>query len=66
MSVSAVGELFAYTDWTYQGATNFFLYDSFKFRADNQIEGGLRVGYAKYDGNLDVALYARTLPTRTM
>jgi len=59
--VSADGELFAYTDWTYQGATNFFLYDSFEFRADNQVEGGLRVGYAKYDGSLEVALFARNI-----
>lgn len=59
--VSADAELFAYTDWTYQGATNFFLYDSFEFRADNQVEGGLRVGYAKYDGSLEVALFARNI-----
>ena len=59
--VSSDGELFAYTDWTYQGATNFFLYESQEFNADNQIEGGLRVGYAKFDGSLEVALFARNI-----
>ncbi|MBX7541048.1 TonB-dependent receptor [Qipengyuania sphaerica] len=59
--ITSEGELFAYTDWTYQGATNFFLYESAEFNADNQIEGGLRVGYAKYDGSLEVALFARNI-----
>ncbi|EDL48939.1 TonB-dependent receptor [Erythrobacter sp. SD-21] len=59
--VSLDGELFAYTDWTYQGATNFFLYESLEFNSDNQIEGGLRVGYARFDGSLEVALFARNI-----
>ena len=59
--ISATGELFAYTDWTYQGATNFFLYQSAEFNADSQIEGGLRLGYARYDGSLEVALFARNI-----
>ena len=59
--ISAQGELFAYTDWTYQGATNFFLYESAEFNSDDQIEGGLRVGYAKLDGSLEVALFARNI-----
>ena len=59
--IGSAGELFAYTDWTYQGETNFFLYDSLEFRADSQIEGGLRVGYAKADGSLEVALFARNI-----
>tara|TARA_B100001179_G_scaffold226674_1_gene208059 strand:- start:181 stop:2403 length:2223 start_codon:yes stop_codon:yes gene_type:complete len=59
--ISAQGELFAYTDWTYQGATNFFLYESAEFNSDDQIEGGLRIGYAKFDGSLEVALFARNI-----
>ena len=59
--ISAQGELFAYTDWTYQGATNFFLYESAEFNAEDQIEGGLRIGYAKFDGSLEVALFARNI-----
>ncbi|MBX7456739.1 TonB-dependent receptor [Qipengyuania sp. 1NDH17] len=59
--VGSDGEVFAYTDWTYQGATNFFLYESAEFNADSQIEGGLRLGYARYDGSLEVALFARNI-----
>ncbi|MBX7513217.1 TonB-dependent receptor [Qipengyuania sp. GH38] len=59
--LGSVGELFAYTDWTYQGETSFFLYDSAEYVVDNQIEGGLRVGYAKQDGTFEVALFARNI-----
>ncbi len=59
--VGTDGEIFAYTDWAYQGATNFFLYESAEFNADNQIEGGLRFGYARQDGTLEVALFARNI-----
>lgn len=59
--VSSEGELFAYTDWTYQGETNFFLYQSQEFRVDSQIEGGLRIGYAKFDGSLELAAFARNI-----
>ncbi|MBY6218330.1 TonB-dependent receptor [Qipengyuania aquimaris] len=59
--VTSDGEIFAYTDWTYQGETSFFLYDSYEYVTDPQIEGGLRVGYAKFDGSLEVALFARNI-----
>ncbi len=59
--MGAVGELFAYTDWTYQGETSFFLYDSAEYVVDNQIEGGLRVGYAKRDGSFEIAAFARNI-----
>ena len=39
------GEIFVFTDWAYQGETNFFLYESREFVTDGQIEGGLRIGY---------------------
>ncbi|ANY21353.1 Pesticin receptor precursor [Tsuneonella dongtanensis] len=55
------GELFAYTDWTYQGATNFFLYESREFNANNQWEGGLRIGYARTDGQWEVAAFVRNI-----
>ncbi|MCT2559641.1 TonB-dependent receptor [Tsuneonella sp. YG55] len=55
------GELFAYTDWTYQGATNFFLYESLEFNADNQWEGGLRIGYARLDGDWEIAAFVRNI-----
>ena len=46
MPVGNRGEIFVYTDWAYQGRTNFFLYESREFVTDGQIEGGLRIGYA--------------------
>ena len=55
------GEVFVFTDWAYQGATNFFLYQSREFNADNQFEGGLRIGYAAPDDQYEVALFARNI-----
>ncbi len=54
-------KVFAFTDWQYQGATNFFLYESLEFNSDSQIEGGLRIGYGDIDGRWDVALFARNI-----
>ncbi|MFN6933529.1 MAG: TonB-dependent receptor [Tsuneonella sp.] len=59
--LGADGELFAYTDWTYQGATNFFIYESREFNANNQWEGGLRVGYARTDGLWELAAFVRNI-----
>lgn len=59
--LGADGELFAYTDWTYQGATNFFLYESLEFNANNQWEGGLRIGYARTDGQWEIAGFVRNI-----
>jgi iron complex outermembrane recepter protein len=55
------GELFAFTDWAYQGKTNLFLYESVEFQTDDQIEGGLKLGWAKTDGSLEVAAFARNI-----
>jgi iron complex outermembrane recepter protein len=54
-------EFFAATDWAYQGRTNFFLYESEEFFADSQIEGGLRLGYAKLDGSFELAAFVRNI-----
>lgn len=59
--LGADGELFAYTDWTYQGATNFFIYESREFNANNQWEGGLRVGYARTNGLWELAAFVRNI-----
>ena len=59
--VGAAGEVFFFTDWAYQGKTNFFLYESEEFNANNQIEGGLRVGYARTDGTFEVAAFVRNI-----
>jgi iron complex outermembrane recepter protein len=53
--------VFLFTDWQYQGATNFFLYESQEFNADNQIEGGLQIGYGHIDGDWELALFARNI-----
>ncbi len=61
MPVGNNGEIFVYTDWAYQGRTNFFLYESREFITDGQIEGGLRIGYAAQDGRWEVALFGRNI-----
>ncbi|MCC2603890.1 TonB-dependent receptor [Planctobacterium marinum] len=55
------GEIFAYTDWVYQGETNLFLYDSVEFTTDSQFEGGLRVGYENFDDQYTVTLFGRNI-----
>ena len=55
------GEIFVFTDWAYQGRTNFFLYESREFVTDGQIEGGLRIGYGAIDGSWEVALFGRNI-----
>ena len=55
------GELFAYTDWAFQGKTNLFLYESVEFQTDNNFEAGLRLGYENFAHNYTVALFARNL-----
>ena len=54
-------ELFAFTDWSYQGKTNLFLYESTEFRTNDQFEGGLKLGWARTDGSLEVAAFARNI-----
>ena len=61
MPVGNNGEIFVFTDWAYQGRTNFFLYESREFVTDGQIEGGLRIGYASLDGRWEVALFGRNI-----
>jgi iron complex outermembrane receptor protein len=59
----AGGEIFAFTDWAYQGDTNFLLYETEEFNSDGQFEGGLRAGYRttgdKYEW--EVAGFARNI-----
>jgi iron complex outermembrane recepter protein len=54
-------ELFAFTDWSYQGDTQLFLYDSKEFVTDGQYEGGLRLGWRRLDNSLEVALFGRNI-----
>jgi iron complex outermembrane recepter protein len=55
------GELFAYTDWTYRSAVNFFLYEAAEFRGKALLEGGLRVGYNWSDGKYEAAIFGRNI-----
>lgn len=54
-------EVFAFTDWSRQGETNLFLYESEEFVTDGNFEGGLRIGVARQDGSLELALFARNI-----
>ncbi|MFC4699236.1 TonB-dependent receptor [Glaciecola siphonariae] len=55
------GELFAYTDWAFQGETNLFLYESVEFQTDDNVEGGLRLGYENFYHGYTVALFGRNI-----
>ena len=55
------GEIFAYTDWAYRSAVNFFLYESIEFTGKKLLEGGLRVGYNWSDGKYEAALFGRNI-----
>jgi iron complex outermembrane receptor protein len=61
MPLGGDGELFAYTDWAYQGETNLFLYESVEFKTNGNVEGGLRLGYENFTNNYTVALFVRNL-----
>lgn len=60
----ANGELFAFTDWSYRGETNYFLYKSVEFTGKSLLEGGLRAGYKWGDGKYELALFARNITNR--
>ena len=61
MPVDSDSEMFIFTDWAYQGATNLFLYESVEFQTDDQFEGGLKFGWAKLDGSMELAVFARNI-----
>jgi iron complex outermembrane receptor protein len=55
------GELFFYTDWAFQGKTNFFIYEAEEFQSDGNYEGGARIGYAANGGKWEVAVFGRNI-----
>jgi iron complex outermembrane receptor protein len=61
MPVGDDGEVFAYTDWAFQGDTNLFLYDSVEYSVDSQFEGGIRVGYENFRDGYSIALFGRNI-----
>tara|TARA_R110000772_G_scaffold268712_1_gene397853 strand:+ start:30167 stop:32326 length:2160 start_codon:yes stop_codon:yes gene_type:complete len=61
MPVGRQSEVFAFTDWSYQGDTQLFLYDAVEFVTDGQFEGGLRLGWRLRDGSYEIALFGRNI-----
>jgi iron complex outermembrane receptor protein len=55
------GELFWYTDWAVRSEVSFFLYDSVEFTEGTLVEGGLRAGWARQDGTLELAAFGRNI-----
>ena len=55
------GELFFYTDWAFQGETQFFIYESEEFQSDGNFEGGARIGYSHDGGKWEIALFGRNI-----
>ncbi|WP_262691265.1 TonB-dependent receptor [Kordiimonas aestuarii] len=54
-------EFFVFTDWAYQGDTNFTLYEAAEFRSTGTYELGLRLGYRWDDNRYEVAFFGRNL-----
>jgi iron complex outermembrane recepter protein len=61
LPVGDSGEFFIYTDWAFQGETNFFIYESAEYKTDSTYEGGLRIGYSMNDGQYEVAVFGRNI-----
>ncbi|MFV0478323.1 MAG: TonB-dependent receptor [Parahaliea sp.] len=61
IAVGNNAEIFAFTDWSYQGETQIFLYEAKEFRTDNQYEGGVRLGWRRLDNSLEVAVFGRNI-----
>jgi iron complex outermembrane receptor protein len=55
------GEFFIFTDWAFQGETNFFIYEAAEFRSKDTYEGGLRIGYSMNDGQYEIAAFGRNI-----
>ncbi len=57
------GEIFAFTDWAWQGDTNPVLYESVEFQTEDQYEGGLRAGYRTTGSGTtwELAAFARNI-----
>jgi iron complex outermembrane receptor protein len=54
-------EIFFFTDWAFQGKTQFFIYESAEFYSDDTFEGGARIGYSRDGGKWEVALFGRNI-----
>jgi iron complex outermembrane receptor protein len=61
MPIGGNGELFFFTDWAFQGKTQFFIYEAEEFYSDDTFEGGARIGYSHDGGKWEVALFGRNI-----
>ncbi|MDH3646766.1 MAG: TonB-dependent receptor [Gammaproteobacteria bacterium] len=55
------GEFFFFTDWAFQGETQFVLYESAESLSDDSFEAGFKAGYRNLQHNWEVALYGRNI-----
>lgn len=55
------GDLFFYGDLAYRSRINFFLYESREFTDASLLKLGARIGYTRFDGGFEAALFARNL-----
>ncbi|MCP5412028.1 MAG: TonB-dependent receptor [Alphaproteobacteria bacterium] len=53
--------LFFYTNWWWQGYTNFFLYTSKEFHTNGNYEGDIKIGYTFPNGKYDIYAYAQNI-----
>jgi iron complex outermembrane recepter protein len=61
LPVGDAGEFFVFTDWAFQGDTNFFIYEASEFKSGDTYEGGLRIGYSMNDGQYEFAVFGRNI-----
>jgi iron complex outermembrane receptor protein len=61
LPVGDAGEFFVFTDWAFQGDTNFFIYEATEFKSSDTYEGGLRIGYSHDNGRYEVAVFGRNI-----
>ena len=61
LPIGANGEIFFFTDWAFQGETQFFLYESAEYFSEDTFEGGARIGYSHNDGQWEIAAFARNI-----
>jgi len=60
------GQLFFYTDWSYRGKYNFFLYEAKEYVGKPLLDGSVRVGYRWNDGKYELAAFVRNLRNKVV
>jgi iron complex outermembrane receptor protein len=60
------GEVFAYTDWSYRGKYDFFLYEAKEYISKPLLDGSLRGGYKWKAGKYELAAFVRNLRNKVV